>query len=274
MSPASKHYKCNDIDIHCQRWSKNGRPMLLIHGITSSSTTWNRIAPQLSQKYQVFALDLRGHGLSSKPDRGYDWINDYSRDVSEFIRLYLDEPPIIIGHSLGAAVAAAVAAQKDQPTRAIILEDPPVFLDEQPGIINERFSTTLDMKALPFEEKIEAFMDTAREWPPRSMEIEREVAEYKAMNLENTADAVITEIRTETTGYRAESLYPNIKCPCLIMLGNPELGGLVDHKDRERLSFILRQASIKEFDDAGHGLHNEAEDKFFDHLNQFLISLH
>ena len=273
MSPTSKHYKCNDVDIHCQQWSKNGRPMLLIHGITSSSTTWNRIAPQLSQKYQVFALDLRGHGLSSKPDRGYDWINDYSRDVSEFIGLYLDEPPIIIGHSLGAAVAAAVAAQKDQPTRAIILEDPPVFLDEQPGIINERFSTTLDMKALPFEEKVEAFMGTARKWPPKTMKIERELAEYKAMNLENIADAVITEIRTETTGYRAESLYPNIKCPCLIMLGNPELGGLVDHKDRERLSFILRQASIKEFDDAGHGLHNEAEDKFFDHLNQFLISL-
>ena len=109
------------------------------------------------------------------------------------------------------------------------------------------------MKALPFEEKVEAFMDTAREWPPRSMEIERELAEYKAMNLENTADAVITEIRTERTGYRAESLYPDIKCPCLIMLGNPELGGLVDHKDRERLASLLRQASIKEFDDAGHG---------------------
>ena len=199
MAYTSKHYKCNDIDIHCQQWSENGQPILLIHGITSSCTTWGRIAPKLAQKYQVFALDLRGHGLSSKPARGYDWIKDYSKDVAEFIRLYISEPPILIGHSLGAAVTAAVAAQAEKQIRAIVLEDPPAFLDEQPGIVSERFATTLDMKALPFEEKVIAFMDAGRKWPPKSMAINRNLAEYKAINLENTADAVITEIRTETT---------------------------------------------------------------------------
>ena len=273
MIPTSKYFKCNNIEIHCQQWSENGHPLLLIHGITSSSTSWNRIAPQLAYEYKVFALDLRGHGLSSKPEHGYDWIKDYAKDVSEFIRIHIKEPPVIIGHSLGASVTAAVAANPASQLRAIILEDPPAFLDDEPGIVSERFASTLDMKALPFEEKVKAFMDAGREWPPKTMEINRELAEYKALNLENTADAVITEIRTENTSYRAESLYPNIKCPCLILLGNPNLGGLVELNDRKRLSSILKQAAIKEFPDAGHGLHNDAEKDFLKHVNQFLISL-
>ena len=119
----------------------------------------------------------------------------------------------------------------------------------------------------------DAFMDAGRKWPPKSMAINRNLAEYKAINLENTADAVITEIRTETTGYKAESLYPRIKSPCLVMLGNPDLGGLVEHRDRKRLASILSHASIKELPNAGHGLHTEAEEDFVKHLDQFLISL-
>ena len=273
MTPISKYFECNGIEIYCRQWSDKGQPLLLIHGITSSSTSWDRIAPHFTSEYKVFALDLRGHGLSSKPDHGYHWVKDYTKDVSEFIQHYTDGPPIIIGHSLGASITAAVASNLTQEVRAIILEDPPVFLDEQPGVVSDRFETTLDMKVLPFEEKVKAFMDTTREWPPRSMEINRGLAEYKAVNLENTADAVITEIRTETTSYKAESLYPDIDCPCLVLLGNPSLGGVVEHHDRERLSSILKHSTIKEFPDAGHGLHNDAEKDFLKHVNQFLVSL-
>ena len=273
MNPTNVNVKINNIDLHLREWSTDGTPMLFIHGIASSSESWNSIAPHFLDEYRVLAVDLRGHGQSSKPSEGYHWENDYAEDISQFIEEYLEEPAIIIGHSLGAAITAAVAAHSPQYVRAIVLEDPPAFLDDNPEAIRERFATTLDIKALPFEEKVKAFMDDGRQWPPRTMPITLETAQYKSKNLEDMADAVITELREGGTTYKADLLFPQILCPCLVILGEPSLGGVVELRDRKRLGFLLKTAIILELSNAGHGLHSEAEKDFLVAMKNFLVSL-
>lgn len=273
MTPSSIFVKSNNIDLHLREWSTTGPPLLLIHGITSSVESWNNIAPYFVEDYRVLAVDLRGHGQSSKPTEGYSWENDYARDISGFIEGYLGEPSIIIGHSLGAAVTAAVAVNSPRHVKAIILEDPPAFVDDDFETLRERFATTLDTKALPFEEKVKSFLDSSRQWPPKTMLITREIAEYKSKNLEDMADAVITELRKGGTTYKAESIFPRISCPCLVMLGEPSLGGVVEQKDRNRLKSILKTAKILELPNAGHGLHSDAEEDFVKSAQDFIASL-
>jgi len=75
------------------------------HGVTDSSASWDAIAPRFVDNYRVMAFDLRGHGQSDKLDTRYSWESDYAKDISAFITEQLDEPAIVLGHSLGAVVA-------------------------------------------------------------------------------------------------------------------------------------------------------------------------
>ncbi|EYF03653.1 Hypothetical protein CAP_5264 [Chondromyces apiculatus DSM 436] len=77
---------------------------MLVHGLTDSCRTWNLVAPALSAGRRVFAIDLPGHGRSSRPDASYDaaW---YARVVAGWVdTLGLDEFDLV-GHSLGGGIA-------------------------------------------------------------------------------------------------------------------------------------------------------------------------
>jgi pimeloyl-ACP methyl ester carboxylesterase len=87
---------------------------VFLHGVTDSSASWDAIASSFVDDYRVMAVDLRGHGQSDKPATGYSWESDYAKDISAFITEQLDEPAIVVGHSLGAVVSAPVAVQARQ----------------------------------------------------------------------------------------------------------------------------------------------------------------
>ncbi len=93
--------------IHYQR-AGEGEPLLLLHGIASSTRVWTRLIPTLARAHDVIALDLPGCGRSHKPE------NDYSVGTqTASIRYVLDALGVdlvtVIGHSLGGAVAMSFA---------------------------------------------------------------------------------------------------------------------------------------------------------------------
>ncbi|MDP6041893.1 MAG: alpha/beta hydrolase, partial [Candidatus Latescibacteria bacterium] len=67
--------------------------------------------PELAHEYQMLAVDLRGHGLSSNPDHGYNWADDFSEDVVALISHLGLKDVVLVGHSLGAMVAIPTAAK-------------------------------------------------------------------------------------------------------------------------------------------------------------------
>ncbi|MGP3951286.1 alpha/beta fold hydrolase [Streptomyces sp. 7N604] len=86
-------------------------PLVLLHGLASTSAWWYPVAHRLSTRYRVLRIDLRGHGLSdrTRPKRGYT-IDALAQDiVAALDRLEL--PPVLLaGHSLGATIALRAAA--------------------------------------------------------------------------------------------------------------------------------------------------------------------
>src|SRR5205809_3722367 len=78
-----RYYQTNGVQIHAVMWEKadsDATPLVILHGMWESWHTFARLAPRFAQKRMVYALDLRGHGASDKPAKGYR-LQDYAADV-------------------------------------------------------------------------------------------------------------------------------------------------------------------------------------------------
>ncbi len=103
----------------------SGPAIVLVHGITESRRTWDPlVAPLIASGYRVYAIDLRGHGDSSKV-APYD-LATMSGDLAAVLEHEGLHDALVIGHSLGGAVASAYAA--GGPCRAVINVDQPLAL--------------------------------------------------------------------------------------------------------------------------------------------------
>jgi pimeloyl-ACP methyl ester carboxylesterase len=87
-------------------------PLVLIHGAGGDHLSW---PPELRRLpgYRVLTPDLPGHGKTSGP--GHQSVQDYARDVAEFIDIVGISHAVFIGHAMGGAIALALAV--DYPDR-------------------------------------------------------------------------------------------------------------------------------------------------------------
>jgi pimeloyl-ACP methyl ester carboxylesterase len=105
-------------------WGRpDGAVVLLLHGLTSSSLSWRRVAPELGRRFRVIAPDARGHGRS-------EWTRDYSielmgDDVARFMEQLGILAAIVVGHSEGALTAYQLAATRPDLIRLLVLEEMP-----------------------------------------------------------------------------------------------------------------------------------------------------
>src|SRR5699024_8503023 len=100
----------------------DGKPLVLIHGMTDNSRGWSLMAPYLAEDFHIYMIDLRGHGDSDKPDMGMYPISLYASDIASFIEEMDIEEPDIIGHSLGSAVAQTFAINYPDKLDKLVLE--------------------------------------------------------------------------------------------------------------------------------------------------------
>src|SRR5215470_219663 len=79
-------------------------PLVLVHGITSSSLSWVRAAPRFATRTHVIAVDLKGHGDSDRPASGYR-IADQSAEVAALCHALGLRAIDLVGHSWGGGVS-------------------------------------------------------------------------------------------------------------------------------------------------------------------------
>ena len=91
-----------------------GDPLLLVHGWGAAASHWRRVWGRLVPRYRCLAPDLPGWGLSEKPDVPYtmEWYADWLADLLEARGA---SPAMVVGHSMGATIALALAQR--HPTR-------------------------------------------------------------------------------------------------------------------------------------------------------------
>lgn len=82
-----------------------GPPLLLLHGFGACAYTWRLLIPPLAADHRVFTIDLKGHGFSAKPRDGKYAVSDQADMVAAFIRDRRLNDVILVGNSMGGAVA-------------------------------------------------------------------------------------------------------------------------------------------------------------------------
>jgi pimeloyl-ACP methyl ester carboxylesterase len=107
-----------------------GAPLLLLHGRGGHLETWIRNSPALAERFQVFAIDLLGHGLTDRPaDSRFD-IGSLTRHVRDVLDTLALPAVHIVGQSLGGWVAAELALTEPDRVNRLALIEPAGLMSE------------------------------------------------------------------------------------------------------------------------------------------------
>lgn len=109
----------------------NGPALVLIPAQTGTWESYQHVLVPLSKHFQVYAVDIRGHGKSTWTPGDYTW-ESVGEDMRAFLKNIVKRPAIIAGNSSGGIIALWCAARIPEQTAAIVLEDAPVFSVEMP----------------------------------------------------------------------------------------------------------------------------------------------
>lgn len=116
-----KRIKLDNIEINTRYSINEGQAILFLHFAGGNLNMWNGILPQFEQNFSVIAPDLRGHGNSDKPLKGYH-IDDMANDMYLLLNHLGVEHCHVIGSSLGAEVALSLATYHPELVLSIVCD--------------------------------------------------------------------------------------------------------------------------------------------------------
>lgn len=156
-------------------WPGRGAPLVALHGLTASYVSFYGVAERLEGRRPVFALDLRGRGDSDK--RGPYGMKQHAADVAAAMRAMDLGASVIVGHSMGAFVSAALAAEEPRLVAGLVLIDggyaPAISMPNSQNGLDAALALRIQMlrQTWPSREAYRAFWRTqphfpAAEWGP------------------------------------------------------------------------------------------------------------
>jgi pimeloyl-ACP methyl ester carboxylesterase len=273
-----------EASLHAATGPASGPPLVFLHGVTRRWQDFLTLLPALAGRWQIHALDFRGHGGSGRAPGKYRVV-DYVQDAVSLLDACVSEPAVIYGHSLGALVAAAVAAELPTRVRAVVLEDPPA-----PALIH-------NIRQTPFFNLFAGLHELAGSTQPVS-EIARHLADVRlpgsdghsvrlgdlrdatalrfgARCLQNLDPAVLNPLLDGQwlTGYDWEQVLRSVRCPALLLRADEMCGGMLSAAAARTVSEQLADATRIDLPGCGHLIHWEQPEKTLRHVVGFLESI-
>lgn len=221
--PIMKQVSGDGVRINLAIWKGTGRPILCVHGITANCRCWDKLADVLAPHHHIMAMDLRGRGRSDKPDTGYS-LKHHMLDINYILDNLGYDRVVVMGHSLGAFIGLALAAEYPQRVERLILVDGGGDLSaDQMAKVFVGIKPALDRLGHVFPSK-KAYMEKMSAAPymqPWSEVIDR----YYHHEIETVEGGVQTNISPVHIMEEAENVrkldcapfYPKIQCKVLIL---------------------------------------------------------
>jgi pimeloyl-ACP methyl ester carboxylesterase len=246
---------------------EEGQPVLLVHGFSIPSYTWDRMAPVVAADgYRVIRFDLYGRGYSARPDVNYDR-QLFVGQIDELLdALQVDRPIDIVGLSMGGPVVAAWASDHPDRVRRVVLLAPfNTPIDVGPvavPILGEYLSAVFWLPSLP-EGALDDFVEPRRfpDWADSFRE---------QMRYEGFGRALLSTVRSfmQTDPISDFEALGRQSTPVLLIWGDQDRA--VPFEQTGRVRSALGDAGFTPLTGAGHALHYEQAGRVNQKLLEFL----
>jgi N-formylmaleamate deformylase len=266
------------IDVHYYRMGTRGRPpVVFLHGFSDGGLTWLRLANDLGPEYDLVMLDAAGHGKSGGVEHGFR--ERAASDVLAAIERLELERPALVGHSMGAGTASAVAVQASDRLRGVALEDPGWWDGGSPPTLGAAADATGSRAPLRSPAWVEWVRSVKAMSPAeRHAHADAERPQYDAETRHNWIDIKaqfnLAVLDATPSGMRSAPPWRDtvkaISCPILLVTGDPGRGGIVTPavaEEAKRLAGDLRVVSVPE---VGHNIHRDNYSPYRDAVASFL----
>jgi non-heme chloroperoxidase len=245
---------------YAERGDPNGRPVLLLHGISDSWYSFELLMRHLPGGIRALALTQRGHGDSSRPKKHYRPA-DFAADAAAFLDALDVQTVVVVGHSMGGTIAQRFAIDHPGRTSALCLvaawhsiansEAAPQLAGiveqlEDPvdaGFVRE-FQRSTIIRPVP-----QAFFETAVQ---ESMKLPARVWKDVVACMSHDFSSELHKITTPTS----------------LVWG--EHDGLVPRSDQDALLAAIANAQLKVYEGTGHAVHWEQPERFAKDLMSFI----
>lgn len=196
----------------------DGETIVLIHGFGANKDNWTRLARELTDEFNVYAIDLPGHGDSSKAlDLGYRFEDQVSH-LSKILRALDINEAHMMGNSMGGAITALYAATYPEQIRSAVLFDPAGIFkydSELVGLVMEGDNPLIPSKEGDFKRLIDFALERKPfvPWPIY------EVMEEKAIANREVNEVIFEAI--QDSGYKPDfrQAITRIEAPVLVIWG-------------------------------------------------------
>ncbi|MEM9938166.1 MAG: alpha/beta hydrolase [Pseudomonadota bacterium] len=270
---------------YCAWGAEDLPPLVLVHGGRDQKRSWDWVARALSDRYRVYAFDLRGHGQSDWVSDGDYGVMDHVYDLASLVEALDLERFTLIGHSLGGNITIRYAGLfPDKITKLVAIEG----LGPSPKMLAER-------QAERIEDRLHKWMEQRRKVSDRTPRVMKDLEEAKgrmraafshlseeqihhltATGIKHNQDSTVSWAYdpagmgfspSDISHAHFQDLWARITCPTWLVYGadswasNPEKDGRAAH---------FRTARVSEIEGAGHWLHHDQFDVFMAQLDAFL----
>jgi esterase len=226
-----------------------GRPLIILHGLLGSADNWHSMSRRLSAHYKVFAVDLRNHGRSPHSDIfEYDVM---AADLREFMEQQALPRTMLLGHSIGGKVAMQFAIDySERVDRLVIVDIAPKPYEPPQRYILEALRS-LDLT------RYKSFADV-------------DAALATKISGESLRQFLLKNLARDENGRLRWGLAPErtFDKPTLFIRGGRS--NYIEDDDAPLIRQIFPQAEIATLPEAGHWVHVNAPEEFFQTVQNFL----
>lgn len=249
---------------YVEQGDPSGIPVLLLHGVTDSWHSFEPVLLHLPDALRAFALTQRGHGDASRPRAGYRYA-DFAADLEAFMDAVGLGSAVLVGHSMGRAVAQRFAIDHPERTLGLVLLG--AFAGEAGNPVIVELDEIVSALADPVDEAfVREFQVSTLMQPVPPAFLETVVRESLKVPARVWRAAFAGLLEDDVAAELGE-----ITAPALVVSGDRD--GFGSLEDVEAFARAIPGVRLLVYPGAGHGLHWEEPARFATDLAAFTESL-
>lgn len=248
-----------------------GIPVVLLHGFTGSSATWNNLIDSQPEGFQFIVVDLPGHGRTK--GNIIKTMESCCRDLYQLLQNLNLAKFFLVGYSMGGRTALTYARYFPETIQGLILESASPGLDNDDDCETRRKNDDALAKRIEVE-GVEAFVNywenIALFSTQKSLTLEKQ-AEIRRERLSHTDEGLALSLRGMGTGSQTSNwkVLEKLTFPVLLLVGSLDSKFVMINK---KMLSLLPNAELEICEEAGHAIHIEKSETFTNQLVAFAKS--